>query len=173
MPVALLIARLIIGLGMAVHGAQKLFGWFGGHGLQGTGGFFEMMGFRPGRLFAFFAGAGELGGGLLIALGLLGPVGPALMILVMVVAIFAVHWKNGFLASNDGFELPLLYAAAALVLAFSGAGPYSLDAWLNPPWRWTPESTGLLIGCALVLAITSLGARRPNEAAPSERAASP
>ena len=86
MAMALLIARLAIGLGMAVHGAQKLFGWFGGYGLAGTGGFFDTMGFRPGRVFAFLAGAAEVGSGLLVALGLLGPIGPALMLSVMIVA---------------------------------------------------------------------------------------
>ena len=157
---ALLIARLVIGLGMAVHGAQKLFGWFGGHGLQGTGGFFETMGFRPGRTFAFLAGAGELAGGLLTALGLLGPIGPALMLLVMVVAIVAVHWKHGFLAANNGFELPLLYAAAALVLAFSGPGAYAVDAWLGSAGSWTATSIWLLIGGAVVIAAANLMVRR-------------
>src|SRR5665213_371156 len=72
----LLIVRLVIGLGFASHGAQKLFGWFGGYGLAGTGGFFESIGFKPGKLFAGAAGASELIGGLLLALGLGGPIGP-------------------------------------------------------------------------------------------------
>src|SRR2546428_533738 len=83
---------------LAAHGAQKLFGWFGGYGLAGTGGFFAGLGFRPGVLFALAAGLGELGGGLLTAAGLFGPVGPALIILVMLVAILAVHWPHGFFA---------------------------------------------------------------------------
>ena len=82
--VAFLVIRLV-GLGMAAHGAQKLFGWFGGHGLGGTGGFFEKLGFRPGRFFAFAAGAGEVGGGVLTAVGFGGPIGPALIVLVMIV----------------------------------------------------------------------------------------
>src|SRR5690242_16864534 len=76
MDAGLLIARLIVGFGLSAHGAQKLFGWFGGHGLKGTGGFFESLGFRPGVLFALAAGLGELGGGLFTAAGFLGPLGP-------------------------------------------------------------------------------------------------
>src|SRR5882762_5345515 len=82
----LLLIRVIFGLTMVAHGAQKLFGWFGGYGLAGTGGFFEQLGFRPGRLFAALASVTELGAGLLIALGFLGPVGPALLLSVMIVA---------------------------------------------------------------------------------------
>src|SRR6185295_19805757 len=93
--VGLLVLRLVVGLAIAAHGSQKLFGWFGGHGLAGTGGFFEMLGFRPGRTFALAAGLTEFISGILIALGFLGPVGPALMLSVMIVAAVTVHWKNG------------------------------------------------------------------------------
>jgi putative oxidoreductase len=160
MAMALLIARLAIGLGMAVHGAQKLFGWFGGYGLAGTGGFFDTMGFRPGRVFAFLAGAAEVGSGLLVALGLLGPIGPALMILVMIVAIFSAHWKQGFLAANNGFEIPMLYGAGALALAFSGPGAYSVDTLLGVPGRWTAPSIWVLVGGAVVAAAANLVVRR-------------
>src|SRR5215213_11040185 len=88
----LLLARLILGALMVGHGSQKLFGWFGGYGIAGTGGFFESLGFRPGRFFAMAAGASEVIGGLLVALGLLGPLGPATIIAVMIVAIATVHW---------------------------------------------------------------------------------
>lgn len=160
MAIALVMARLVIGLGMAVHGAQKLFGWFGGHGLAGTGGFFDTMGFRPGKAFAFLAGGAEFGSGLLVALGLFGPIGPALMILVMTVAIFSAHWKQGFLASNNGFEIPLLYAAGALVLAFRGPGAYSADAVLGIPGSWTASSIWILIGAAVAAAVGNLLIRR-------------
>src|SRR5207244_9444618 len=83
MDAVLLIARLIIGLGLAAHGMQKLLGWFSGYGLKGTAGFFESIGFRPGVLFALAAGLGEVAGGLLTAAGLFGPIGPSLIITVM------------------------------------------------------------------------------------------
>src|SRR5437899_3635421 len=96
MATALLIARLLLGGALFAHGAQKLFGWFGGYGIKGTGGWMESMGFRPGPVFAAAAGLGEAGGGLLTVLGLGGPIGPALIIMVMLVAIFTVHLPNGF-----------------------------------------------------------------------------
>jgi putative oxidoreductase len=83
MDVAFLIVRIVVGLGLAAHGAQKLFGWFGGHGVAGTGQFFEALGFRPGRLFALGAGLGEFGGGVLTFLGLWGALGPALIVTVL------------------------------------------------------------------------------------------
>src|SRR5262245_1946131 len=119
----LLLARVVIGLVMAAHGAQKLFGWFGGHGLAGTGQFFSnYLGFRPGKAFAAAAGLAELSGGLLVAAGLLGPVGPALITSVMIVALVTVHWQHGLFASNNGIEVPLLYITAALGLALAGYG---------------------------------------------------
>jgi putative oxidoreductase len=127
MDAGLLISRVVLGLAMSAHGAQKLFGWFGGYGPKGTGGFFESLGFRPGVFFAVAAGAGEVVGGLLTAIGFLGPTGPALIILVMLVAVIAVHWQQGFFADSKGIELPLLYVTAALALGVTGPGEYSLD----------------------------------------------
>lgn len=165
MQTGLLVARLVFGLLMAAHGSQKLFGWFGGYGLAGTGGFFEKLGFRPGRFFAAVAGAGELAGGLLLALGFLGPIGPALMVAVMTVAIVGVHWPNGLFAASNGIEVPLLFAAAATALALTGPGRYSLDALLGLPTVATP---GLAWG-ALVFGILGGGAnlalRRPMQKA--------
>ena len=89
----LLVARLVIGLLMAAHGTQKLFGWFGGYGLNTTGEFFVQLGFERGRAFAALASVAEVASGLLVTLGFLGPVGPALMISVMLVAAISVHWK--------------------------------------------------------------------------------
>src|SRR5215207_4547511 len=108
MDAGLLLLRVVFGLVMAGHGSQKLFAWFGGHGLAGTGGFFESLGFRPGRFFAMAAGFTEVAGGVLLALGLLGPLGPAMIIAVMIVAIATVHWQHGLFAQNNGFELPLI-----------------------------------------------------------------
>src|SRR5216117_1332974 len=100
MAIGLLILRLAVGLTLAAHGAQKLFGWFGGHGLSGTGQFMEMIGFAHGRRKAFMAGLSETAGGLLLALGLVTPLASALLIAVMLVAIVSVHLKNGFFASS-------------------------------------------------------------------------
>jgi len=157
----LLIVRLIIGLALAAHGAQKLFGWFGGHGLKGTGEAFGSMGWRPGPLFALMAGLGEFGGGLLTAIGLLNPIGPALVIVVMLNAIFAVHWKNGFFAMANGVELPLMNAAGALAIAFAGPGAYSLDAWINFGALSDPGTKWIVIGAAVIVAVLNLLARRP------------
>src|SRR5580765_7074734 len=112
MDAGLLLARLAFGTLMAAHGSQKLFGWFGGYGLDGTGGYFESIGFRPGRFFAAIASISEVGGGVLVALGLLHPVGAALIVAVMVVAL-SVHWANGLFAMSNGIEVPLLYGVVA------------------------------------------------------------
>jgi len=147
MDLGILIARLVIGILMAGHGAQKAFGWFGGYGLEGTGKFMESLGFRPGRLFAGAAAWGEVISGLLIAAGFLGPIGPALMLSVMIVAAATVHWKNGLFVTSNGIEVPLLYATAAIALALTGFGAYSLDALSG---LQSLDSTPLALG-ALVL----------------------
>src|SRR5438876_11787271 len=98
----LFVAHLVFGLMMAAHGSQKLFGWFGGYGLAAVAGFFESLGFRPGRFFATAASAAELASGLLVALGLFGPIGPALMLSGMIVAAVSVHWSNGLFSTSIG-----------------------------------------------------------------------
>jgi putative oxidoreductase len=156
----LLIARLVLGPIMAAHGTQKLFGWFGGYGLTGTGGFMESLGFRPGRAFAAAAGTTELVGGILLALGLLGPIGPALIITVMIVAAVTVHWKHGLFAANNGIEVPLLYGTAATALALTGPGLYSVDAFLGLDGIWTPGLAWTAIVLGAVGAAINLGLRR-------------
>jgi putative oxidoreductase len=138
MDFGLFLVRLVFGLLMAAHGAQKLFGWFGGHGFAGTAGFFETIGFRPGRLFAAAAAAGELLGGLLVAGGLLGPIGPMVMVAVMIVAAVSVHARNGVFAAANGIEMPLLYATGAAALALTGPGAYSADRLLGLTALGTP-----------------------------------
>ena len=133
MAIGLLILRLVVGLTLAAHGAQKLFGWFGGYGLTGTGGFLEQLGFVPGKRHALAAGLAELSGGLLLAVGLATPLAATLIISVMFVAIATVHLKNGFFNSNQGFEYNLTLAAVALSVATIGAGPVSVDAALRLP----------------------------------------
>ncbi|WCK54091.1 DoxX family protein [Aneurinibacillus sp. Ricciae_BoGa-3] len=122
----LLLIRLVIGVTFMGHGTQKLFGWFGGHGLKGTAGWLESIGVKPGVLMAFLAGAGEFVGGLLFAAGVLTPVGAALIIITMLVAIFTVHGKNGYWATEGGFEYNLMLIAVALGVALIGPGAYTL-----------------------------------------------
>jgi putative oxidoreductase len=156
----LLIGRLVLGLIMAAHGTQKLFGWFGGYGLNATGEFFVQLGFAPGRLFAFAASAGELASGLLVAFGFLGPVGPALMLSVMIVAAGSVHWEHGLFATSNGIELPLLYAAGAVGIALAGPGPWSLDALLGLTSLWTPRIIGVALAIGVVGGFANLLVRR-------------
>jgi putative oxidoreductase len=165
MDIGLLVLRIVLGLVMAAHGAQKLFGWFGGYGIAGTGGFFESLGFRPGRLFATAAALGEVGSGVLIASGLLGPVGPALMLSVMIVAALSVHWANGMFATSNGIELPLLYGTGAVALALTGPGAYSLDALLGITTVWTPGLAWLALAVGTIGAIGNLALRKPVPAA--------
>lgn len=161
----LLIARLVLGLLFAAHGSQKLFGWFGGYGIAGTGGFFDSIGFHPGRLFATTAGLTELTGGLLVALGFLGPVGPALMLSVMVVAAASVHWPNGVFASSNGIEVPLLYGTGAVALALIGPGQFSLDAVLGLQALTDPRFACVALVAGVLGAIANLFARKPQPAA--------
>lgn len=167
MATALLIARLFIGLGLAAHGAQKLFGWFGGYGLKGTGGFFEGLGYKPGAFFALAAGLGEFAGGLLTALGLGGPIGPAMIILVMLVALFTVHWGHGFFVTSNGIELPLMNIAGCLVLAIAGPGPYSVDGVSGLGAIWTEQSAWIVVGVAVVGGLVNIVIRRPAKAQPT------
>ena len=123
----LLASRVAVGLGYAAHGAQKAFGWFEGPGPQGAAGFMESLGLRPGAQYATLASYGEIGAGLAIALGLGGPVGPAVVLSGMTVAQTTVHAKNGFFAAKSGIEVGVLYSAAALTYASTGYGALSLD----------------------------------------------
>lgn len=158
--IGLLLVRVVIGLVMAAHGAQKLFGWFGGYGLNKTGEFFVHLGFQPGRAFAAAASLTEITSGLLIALGFLGPIGPALMISVMIVAAITVHWEHGLFAANNGIEVPLLYATAALGLALTGFGRYSVDAWLGLADRWTSTATWIALSVGALGGFANLAIRR-------------
>jgi putative oxidoreductase len=129
----LFIIRLALGALLFAHGTQKLFGWFDGYGLDGTGQFFEGVGHRPGRLMAAVAGASEAGGGLLLVLGLLTPLAASMVIGTMIVAAVSVHADKGLWATNGGYELALTNALIAVGLAFTGAGSWSVDNALNVP----------------------------------------
>jgi len=131
MALGLLIIRLAVGLTLAAHGAQKLFGMFGGHGIAGTAGFFEAIGFRPGRPLALLAGLGEVAGGLALALGLFTPFAAAVVIATMTVAVVGVHLEKGFFAQNGGYEFALVMALTAAGVAFAGPGALSVDEALG------------------------------------------
>jgi putative oxidoreductase len=128
MEIGLVLLRLTTGLILAAHGAQKLFGWFGGPGIDAIGQFFVMLGFPAGRRHALMAGLAETGGGLLLALGFLTPAAAAVLFSVMLVAALTVHVKKGFFITNGGYEYTLVLGIAALTLAFTGPGSLSVDA---------------------------------------------
>lgn len=153
MDIALLLVRVVVGGILAAHGAQKLFGWFGGHGLAGTAGFLESLGFRPGRAYAWLLGSTELIAGSALAVGFLTPLAAAGVAGVMLAAIAVVHWRKGFFNENGGCEFPLALGAAALAMAFSGGGRWSLDRALD--WTLSGGEWGIV---AAVLAALAAGA---------------
>ncbi|QYJ92341.1 DoxX family protein [Shewanella spartinae] len=125
-----LVLRLPLGLIFAAHGAQKLFGWFGGYGLEGTGQWMASVGFEPGYLMALLAGSAEFFGGLALVLGLLTRPAAALTAFTMAVAM-TLHVGNGLFVSNNGYEFALILLAASLSLAVQGGGRYSVDKLLT------------------------------------------
>ena len=161
-----LIVRLVQGSLMAGHGSQKLFGSFGGHGLEGTSGFMEMMGLRPGRPWAALAGLSEFGGGLLTALGLLNPLGPLGVIAAMSMATTKAHWGKPIWVTEGGAELPLLNIAIATALMIREPDKYSLDRVLGirlPAWVGPVG----LVGIVLTVLYAGVG----GEEAPQEEGA--
>jgi putative oxidoreductase len=122
--------RIPVGIIFAAHGAQKLFGWFGGYGLSGTAGWMDSIGLSPGMLMALLAGAAEFFGGLALIVGLLTRPAAAALAVAMLVAIFAVHIGNGLFMANNGYEFGLALLAASVSLMFSGAGKLSADKLL-------------------------------------------
>jgi putative oxidoreductase len=122
--------RVPVGLIFAAHGAQKLFGWFGGHGLEGTGQWLASIGLAPGYLMALLAGSAEFFGGLALVLGLVVRPAAAALAFAMLVAIFSVHIDKGLFVTNNGYEYALALMAVAVSLVFTGAGRASLDRML-------------------------------------------
>jgi putative oxidoreductase len=163
---AALVVRLGQGSLMAGHGAQKLFGSFGGHGIEATGGLMEMLGLRPGRPWALLAGVSEFGGGVLTALGLLNPLGPIGVIASMSMATAKAHWGKPIWATEGGAELPLLITLISGALLLSGPGKYSLDRALGirlPAWV-TP--LGLVV---IILTVLYAGVGAPEPPAQEEQ----
>ena len=157
----LLVLRLVVGGLLAGHGAQKLFGWFGGFGLLGTGGYLASLGFRPGVVFAALAGLAEVVGGLLLALGLVTPLASTLLIGVLVVVAVAGHGSHGLWNHEGGYEYPLVLAVVAAALGLAGPGAYALDSLLRVAAAGT--ETGLaaagvgIAGGALTLLVRRAG----------------
>ena len=128
---AALALRIPVGIIFVAHGAQKLFGWFGGYGLEGTGQFFGSVGLNPGVLLALLAGAAEFFGGLALIFGVLVRPAAAALSVAMLIAIFAVHFGKGFFLDKGGYEYALALLAASLALLLSGAGRFSVDRALG------------------------------------------
>jgi putative oxidoreductase len=144
MEIALLGLRIVVGLAFAAHGAQKLFGAFGGDGIGGTARSFERIGLRPGKLQAWMAGTTELVGGSLIALGLVTPLAATALIAVMVAATLTVTLPNGFFVTSNGYEYNLVVAATLFALAGIGSGDWSLDSAVGIELTGTLPALGAL-----------------------------
>jgi putative oxidoreductase len=169
MNIGRLVLRVTVGSIFVEHGTQKLFGWFGGHGPDGTGQFFESIGLRPGRPNAIAAGTAEAGGGLMLALGLATPLAAASLTSVMLTALRKAIWRDGVKTGEGGYEMLLL--VTALALAESGPGPWSLDAVLKSERRGVGWAVAAFVAAVAGSALaTKLGNRPP---APDEESEAP
>jgi putative oxidoreductase len=153
----ILFLRLVLGGIMAAHGAQKLFGWFGGSGPAGTAAGYRLLGYRAPLVLAFAAGLAEFGGGLFLAAGLLTPLAALGIAVVMVNAIALVHWRNGFWNTNGGYEFNLLIWSTAGAIAAIGAGQFSLDRL----YGWEDNISGAwwgvgVLGLSLLISAVTL-----------------
>jgi putative oxidoreductase len=162
--VAFLILRLVGGLTIAAHGAQKLFGWFGGPGFTRFAAGMQSAGLKPGPVWTSLSILGEVGGGLSVAFGFLTPLGAAGMVGSMFMAIAKRHWKNGFFSSAGGLEFPLQVLTIATAIGIAGPGAYSLDAWFSIK---LPEAALFLIlaVAAVLVDLSGLAISRPPAAA--------
>jgi putative oxidoreductase len=168
--VGMLILRIVVGLLFIGHGTQKLFGWFGGGGREGTTGMVGSLGYRSPELIGLLGGLAEAIGGLLLLLGFLTPVGTALIVAMMISAILAVHAPNGVWNTNNGIELPVVYIAAAFAAAVA-PGRYSLDRVIG--WGWNQRfaamialTVGIVAGVVAAVAFRTPPGRRAEPAAP-------
>src|SRR5919109_4702977 len=154
MSYGLLLLRAVVGATMFGHGAQKLFGWFGGHGPKGTGGFFGQLGYRAPVVMAVFAGLAE-SSGILFAFGFVTPLASLAIAVVMLNAIVTVHWSKGFWNGNGGFEFPLTILTVAVAVAAIGPGRFSIDRAIG----WDDNISGVWWGvgvAGVAIAITFL-----------------
>jgi putative oxidoreductase len=169
--VGLLLLRLLVAALIAGHSCQKLFGWFGGTGFPATAAVFESWGFRPGKPMVALAGVSELTGVTLLALGLLTPLGSAVVIGTMIVAA-TPNRRNGMWAHLGGIEVPVTYAGIAAVLGFTGPGRFSVDQALGLHWARHPAWGLVAIAVAIIAAVPPL-VRRQQALAHTDPAASP
>lgn len=172
---ALLLARGVVGSSIAAHGAQKLFGWFGGPGIESASKMFEGLGFQPPDVVARFASISEVTAGALIATGTGGPIGPIMLVATMAVATGSVHLRKGYFAQNQGFELNAMYAVSALLLAVDGYGGYSVDELTgmraktqHPIFGWLAVSAGIAAALA-ILARRELPVAEPESPVSAEK----
>ena len=159
----ILILRIVLGGIFFAHGAQKLFSWFGGHGLSGHAAFLESLGLKPARPLAAVSGLGEFFGGLGVLSGFLTPIAAAGLMGSMSVAIIKVHWRNGFFNHDGGIEFPLTLAVTAFVIGLIGPGRHSLDRALGIR---LPEPLTYIVALALTALAVLFAVTRP---APSKR----
>jgi putative oxidoreductase len=161
MSYGLLLLRVVLGSIMAAHGAQKLFGWWGGPGMSGTAGMCSSLAYRSPFLMACGLALAEFGGGLSLAAGLLTPLGALAVTVVMLNAVYLIHWPKGFFSGNGGYEFNLLIAASAIALVAAGPGRFSIDraiGWddnITGPW-WALGAAAV----AIVVAFLTLTAGR-------------
>jgi putative oxidoreductase len=162
MRIGRLLLRLCVGGFFVGHGTQKLFGWFGGGGLEATAGMFEQLGLRPAKANAIAAGAAEAGGGALLAAGLATPLAASALTATMITAIETVHAKNGPWATKGGYEYNAVLIAAALALVEVGPGALSLEGTLGRE----RSGTGWMLASALTGVLGALGARQLRASTP-------
>ena len=167
--VALLILRVVAGLTVAAHGAQKFFGWFDGPGMATWEQGLQKQGFRPARAWAYMTILGELGGGLSLAFGFLTPLGAAGIFGAMFMAIATAHWKNGFFNGKRGIEFPLALLTIATAIGVAGPGPLSLDTLfgIGLPYPWLFVALAIL---AILVDLAGLAIKRANAQAAATHA---
>jgi putative oxidoreductase len=165
MATGLLLLRVVVGLALVGHGTQKLFGWFGGHGPRTTGAFFEMLGYRPGVLFAVVAGLSEAGGGSLLAVGFVTPLAGAAVIGVMLNAASTLRDRGPWII-NGGWEYTVVLATVGASIALTGPGSISVDHALGLDWSTAWGVAGIALGVGA--AIATLLLRRSGLAQPAE-----
>jgi len=146
--IGILLLRVTLGLTFMGHGSQKLFGWFKGGGWQGTTTMITHMGIRPVWFWTLVSSVSEFGGGLLVFLGFLSPLGSLGIIAAMLTAIIKVHWRAGFWNTNHGYEFPLINLVSALALGLTGPGAFSLDSAFGIV---LPEPLVLIVGLVIVV----------------------